>query len=110
MTVDGSLVSSIGKGVLVFAGIGKDDTDKDVESMASKVLKMKMWDDEKGGRVRKPLRSTIPWLTLEQWKHSVQDVKGEILCGTVHSIYPQIGSADTVSVSIYASRNDKEGK
>ncbi|KAF2093730.1 putative aminoacyl-tRNA hydrolase [Rhizodiscina lignyota] len=64
VTVDGKLISSIGKGVLVFAGLGKDDTDKDVESMAGKVLKMKLWDDEKGGK----------------WKHSVQDIQGEILC------------------------------
>jgi D-Tyr-tRNAtyr deacylase len=56
VTVDGNLVSSIGKGILVFAGIGKDDTDKDVESMASKVLKMKLWDDEKGGRVWRALQ------------------------------------------------------
>ena len=32
--------------------------------MASKVLKMKMWPDETGGT----------------WKHSVQDIKGEVLC------------------------------
>lgn len=49
--VDGKLVSSIGKGILVFAAVGKDDTIKEVESMAAKVLRLKMWDDDKGGRV-----------------------------------------------------------
>ncbi len=53
VTVDGNLVSSIGKGVLVFAAVGKDDTQKDAETMAGRVLKMKMWDDDEGGRVRR---------------------------------------------------------
>ncbi len=81
MSVDGNLVSSIGKGILVFAGIGKDDTEKDVQSMAGKVLKMKLWDDEKGGRVRHLRYYLERLLSLEQWKHSVQDIKGEVLCG-----------------------------
>lgn len=51
VTVDSVLVSSIGKGVLVFAAVAKDDTRKEVESMAAKVLKMKMWPDDTGGTV-----------------------------------------------------------
>ena len=35
----------------MFAAVSKDDTEEDVESMAGKVLKLKMWDDENGGRV-----------------------------------------------------------
>lgn len=49
VTVDTHLVSSIGKGVLVFAAVAADDTRKEVESMAAKVLKMKLWPDETGG-------------------------------------------------------------
>ena len=45
------MVSSIGKGVLVFAAVAADDTYKEVESMAAKVLKLKMWPDEAGGTV-----------------------------------------------------------
>jgi D-Tyr-tRNA(Tyr) deacylase len=52
VTVDKQLVSSIGRGILVFAAIGANDTNKDVESMASKVLRMKMWPDEAGSGVR----------------------------------------------------------
>ena len=51
MTVDSNLVSSIGKGVLVFAAVAKDDTRKEVESMAAKVVKLKMWPDETGSTV-----------------------------------------------------------
>lgn len=51
VTVEKELVSSIGKGVLVFAAMAPGDTEKDAESLANKVLKMKLWDDENGGRV-----------------------------------------------------------
>ena len=51
VTVDSHVVSSIGKGVLVFAAVDRDDSPKDAESMAAKVLKMKMWPDESGGSV-----------------------------------------------------------
>jgi D-tyrosyl-tRNA(Tyr) deacylase len=54
VTVDGQLVSSIGKGLLVLAAVSKDDIEKDVETMASKILRTKFWDDDKDpvGRVR----------------------------------------------------------
>ena len=51
VTIDKQLVSSIGKGVLVFAAVAPDDTKKEVESMASKVLKLKMWPDDSGAGV-----------------------------------------------------------
>jgi D-tyrosyl-tRNA(Tyr) deacylase len=46
VTVDGQLVSSIGRGLLVLAAISRDDTEKDVEAMATKILKTKLWDDD----------------------------------------------------------------
>lgn len=46
VTVDNQLISSIGRGILVFAGVGKEDTEKDVDSMAAKVLKARLWPDE----------------------------------------------------------------
>jgi D-Tyr-tRNAtyr deacylase len=51
VTVDKQLVSSIGKGVLVFAAVAPGDTEKDADALASKVLKLRLWDDESGGRV-----------------------------------------------------------
>ncbi|EMC92533.1 hypothetical protein BAUCODRAFT_151907 [Baudoinia panamericana UAMH 10762] len=64
VTVDGQLISQISKGLLVFAAIGKDDTRKEAESMASKVLKVKLWEDESGTK----------------WKRNVQEIDGEVLC------------------------------
>lgn len=65
VTVDGQLISTIGKGLLVLAAIGKDDTQKEVESMANKILKAKLWDNDEGGK----------------WKWGVKDIEGEVLCG-----------------------------
>lgn len=64
VTVNDQLVSAIGKGILVLAAIGPNDTKKDAESMASKIVKMKLWPDE----------------NESHWKKSVKDVDGEILC------------------------------
>lgn len=51
VTVDKQLISSIGKGILVFAAVAPGDTEKDADALAAKVLKMRLWDDEHGGRV-----------------------------------------------------------
>lgn len=52
VTVDNQLVSSIGQGILVLAAVAPGDTVKEAEALASKVIKLKLWDDESGGRVR----------------------------------------------------------
>ena len=52
VNVDKQLISSIERGILVFAAVGPHDTEKDADSMASKVLKLKMWPDESGSKVR----------------------------------------------------------
>jgi len=51
VTVDKQLISSIGKGILVFAAVAPGDTEKDAENLATKLLKIRLWDDEQGGRV-----------------------------------------------------------
>ena len=82
VTVDKQLISSIGRGILVFAAVAPDDTRKEVEAMAAKVLKLKMWPDESGGTVRSLvdyMRSNLK--SSIQWKQSVLDIKGEVLCG-----------------------------
>ncbi|KAI9860451.1 MAG: D-tyrosyl-tRNA(Tyr) deacylase [Trichoglossum hirsutum] len=64
VAVEQQVVSSIGKGVLVFAAVAPGDTQKEADTLASKVLKMKLWDAEDGAR----------------WKRSVKDINGEVLC------------------------------
>jgi D-tyrosyl-tRNA(Tyr) deacylase len=55
--VDKQVVSSIGRGVLVFAAMAPGDTQKEADALASKVLKMRLWDDDEGNRVRAPTTS-----------------------------------------------------
>ncbi|RGP77843.1 d-tyrosyl-trna tyr deacylase [Fusarium longipes] len=50
VTVDKEMISSIGKGVLAFAAVAPGDTEKEADLMAAKVLRMKLWDDEEGGK------------------------------------------------------------
>lgn len=51
VSVDDKLISEIGKGILVFAAIAPGDTEKEVDQLAVKVCKIRLWDDENGGRV-----------------------------------------------------------
>ena len=59
VTVDDEVVSSIGKGVLVLAAMAPGDTEKESEVLATKILKMKLWDDDAGRRVRAFQASSI---------------------------------------------------
>lgn len=71
VTVESNVVSSIGRGILVLAAIGPNDTQKTVESVALKILKMKLWPDD----------------TNAQWKLNVQDIQGEVLCVSQFTLY-----------------------
>ena len=71
VTVERQVVSSIGKGVLVLAAVGPEDTRKDADSLAAKVLKMKLWPDDSGSG----------------WKRSVQDIGGEVLCVSQFTLF-----------------------
>lgn len=46
VTVDGNLVSKIGRGLLVLGGVGKEDTEKDIDTMISRILKAKLFPAE----------------------------------------------------------------
>ncbi|RMZ77740.1 hypothetical protein DV737_g4237, partial [Chaetothyriales sp. CBS 132003] len=71
VTVNDQVVSSIGKGVLVLAAVGPNDTRKDADSLATKILKLKLWPDDNG----------------TMWKRSVQDIEGEVLCVSQFTLY-----------------------
>ena len=48
VTIDGAVRSSIGRGLLVLAGVGHDDTREDVDWLASKVAALRIFDDSEG--------------------------------------------------------------
>lgn len=48
VTIGGELRSQIGAGLLVFVGVGTDDTDEDVEYLAGKIVRLRIFDDRQG--------------------------------------------------------------
>ena len=62
VTINGEIFSSIGNGLMILVGIDEADNDSDVEWLTSKVVKLRIFDDENGVMNR-----------------SVLDVDGEIL-------------------------------
>lgn len=48
VSISGKVYSAIGPGLLVLAGIGRDDTLKDLEYAAHKLVQMRIFSDENG--------------------------------------------------------------
>lgn len=48
VAIDSRLRSSIGAGLLVFVGIEQDDRDEDVEWLAGKLVRLRVFDDRQG--------------------------------------------------------------
>lgn len=46
--VQGHIVSEIGKGLLIFVGIGKNDTDRDIIRLSQKISNLRIFEDEQG--------------------------------------------------------------
>ncbi len=62
VTINQQVKSSIGRGYLILLGIGKDDTEEDINWLVKKVIALRIFDDEMGVMNR-----------------SIMDVNGEIL-------------------------------
>lgn len=48
VAIGGELHARIGAGLLVLVGIGCDDTDEDLEYLAGKLVRLRIFDDEQG--------------------------------------------------------------
>ena len=48
VSVDGSVVGECGKGLYVLLGVSKEDTEKDAEVLAEKVINLRIFTDENG--------------------------------------------------------------
>lgn len=62
VTINESIYSSIGHGLLIFLGVEKQDEKSNAEALAEKILKLRIFEDEN-----------------EKMNKSVKDVSGEIL-------------------------------
>ena len=70
VTVSDEVVGSIEKGLCVLIGISRDDTEKDMEFIAKKILSLKLFDNEGS-----------------QWKKSVMDSDYGVLCVSQFTLY-----------------------
>ena len=48
VAIGGDVCSRIGAGLLVLLGVGCDDTDEDIEYLAGKLVRLRIFDDEAG--------------------------------------------------------------
>ena len=68
--MDGDVVGSIGPGLLVLVGIGKTDSNKDVQNLAEKIGNLRVFEDEQGKTNR-----------------SLLETDGEVLCVSQFTLY-----------------------
>ncbi|CEQ38581.1 SPOSA6832_00005 [Sporobolomyces salmonicolor] len=74
VAVDGQVISSIGRGLLCLIGISKDDTEYEAHWLASKLLSLRLFPEDKDGE---------SW----GWKKSVVDADYEVLCVSQFTLY-----------------------
>ena len=63
VTVDGTVVSSIGRGILALVGLHEQDTAEDLKYCAKKLCASKLWDNE----------------NQKSWRKSVKQLDYEVL-------------------------------
>ncbi len=62
VTVDNTIISSIGKGILVLLGVAHGDVEKDADYLVDKIINLRIFEDEAG-----------------KMNRSLIDVKGELM-------------------------------
>jgi len=70
VSVDGRVIGEIGKGMVVFLGIGKNDTTEDAQYLAEKILNLRIFDDEN-----------------QKMNLSLSGIKGEIMIISEFTLY-----------------------
>jgi D-tyrosyl-tRNA(Tyr) deacylase len=68
--VNGGVVGSIGPGLLVLVGIGKTDSDTDLQNLAEKIVNLRVFEDEHG-----------------KMNRSLLERGGQVLCVSQFTLY-----------------------
>ncbi len=70
VTVDGKVVGEIGQGLLVLLGVGQDDSEVQVKTLADKIVHLRIFGDDEG-----------------KMNRSLLDVGGEVLVVSQFTLY-----------------------
>ena len=76
VTIEQQLFSSIGKGMLILVGIQSDDTDDDINWLSSKIVNLRIFDDENGVMNKSILDSGGEILAVSQFTLMARTKKG----------------------------------
>jgi len=76
VTIEQQLFSSIGKGMLILVGIQSDDTDDDINWLTSKIVNLRIFDDENGVMNKSILDSGGEILAVSQFTLMARTKKG----------------------------------
>lgn len=68
--IDGKIVGEIGKGLVVFLGVGKNDSSSDIDFMVRKIPQLRIFDDAQG-----------------KMNISLNEIQGEILLISQFTLY-----------------------
>ena len=74
VTVDGAMVSSIGRGIMALVGLHERDTAEDMKYCARKLVQARLWENEDG----------------KTWRKSAKQMEYEILCVSQFTLYGSI--------------------
>lgn len=88
VTINGNVKSAIGNGLLLLVGIEDNDSDEDIEWLSSKIVKLRVFNDDAG-----------------VMNCSVQEIGGDILCVSQFTLHASTKKGNRPSY-IKASRPD----
>lgn len=76
VSIDGNVTSSVGAGILVFAGIEDRDNQSDIEWLAKKAVNLRIFDDEQGVMNRSVVEARGEALIVSQFTLHASTKKG----------------------------------